>query len=244
VPSLVAALVAGALVALLPRLGWIAIALTLVTVLLLQNRSGAALVLAIAALLPTVMLPLAGSAWPLSAVAPGLGAVGLAGAWPALAGLAGSSWRRAALGFTGWMWLAIAEPLAGAQLYLGSPPGTPRPSSWTGSLHAAIHDVLGPMISSGALAPAVVWAAAALVLPWLVRGRSAALDLVRVVAWSAALVSATSTAVAFASGTTGHPMPRGAVLGALVAVAVALFPTALGLERKRRQSRAARSRLA
>jgi serine/threonine protein kinase len=244
VPGLVAALIAGALVALLPRAGWIAIALTLVSALLLQNRPGAALVLAIGALLPMFALPLSGSAWPLSAVAPGLGAVGLAGAWPALAGLAGSPWRRAALGFTGWLWLVIAEPLAGAHLYLGSPHGTPRPSDWTGSLHRAIHDVLGPMISSGVLAPAVVWAAAALVLPWVVRGRSAALDLVRVVAWSAALVSATSAAVAFASGTTGHPTPRGAVLGALAAVAVALFPTALGLERKRRQSRAARSRLA
>jgi membrane protein DedA with SNARE-associated domain len=73
-----------------------------------------------------------------------------------------------------------------------------------------------------------VWAAGALVLPWLVRGRSVVIDLVAAVIWSAVLVSATRLAVS-AAAWPGHgfgPAPN-ATLGAVVAAAVALAPTVL-----------------
>ena len=60
------------------------------------------------------------------------------------------------------------------------------------------HDVLSPIFSSGVLAAAPVWALAAVVLPWLVRGRSLPLDLVLVTIWAATTVSASDTVIALA----------------------------------------------
>lgn len=242
VPPPLGGLAAGVVVGALPRLGWVGLAGGLVAALVAQGHPGAALVLGIAALVPLVVLPFSGWAWSTPAVAPGLGVIALAGAWPALAARLGNPWRRAALGLTGWLWLTVAEPLTGTHLYLGSAPGTPPPAAWTGSLHGALHDVLRPMLSSGVLDPALVWAAAAVVLPWLVRGRSPALDVVRVVVWSATLVSATTAVMTLATGSSKHGTPRGAVLGALAGVAIALVPTAIGLRRQSRQARAAQPR--
>jgi hypothetical protein len=242
IPPASAALVAGILVGTLPRLGWLVLVSASVTGLALQDQAGSALVLGVAALVPIVVLTFSGWAWSVSALAPALGAFGLAGAWPAFAARLGNPWRRAALGFTGWLWLLAAEALTGSRLYLGSPAGHPPPAAWAGSAARAYHDVLRPMLGTGVLAPALVWAAAAVVLPWLVRGRSPALDVVRAVVWSATLVSATGAVTTLAAGTSKHGTPRGAVLGALAAVAVALVPTAAGLRRARPDPRAVQPR--
>jgi serine/threonine protein kinase len=242
VPPASAALVAGIAVGAFPRLGWLALVGTSVAGLIVQHQAGAALVLAIAALVPLMVLPFSGWAWSASALAPSLGALGLAGAWPALAARLGNPWRRAALGFIGWLWVLAAEALTGSHLYLGPRPGSPSPAAWAGSPQRAFHDVLAPMLSTGVLAPALVWAAAAVVLPWLVRGRSPALDVVRAVVWSATLVSATGAVTTLATGTSRYGTPRGAVVGALAAVAVALVPTAVGMRRARPEPRSAQSR--
>jgi hypothetical protein len=53
--------------------------------------------MAIAMAAPALVLPRAGTLWPLPAIAAALGVVGLAGAWPALAANARTIPRRAAL---------------------------------------------------------------------------------------------------------------------------------------------------
>jgi len=241
---LMAAIFGGLAVAALPRIGWLAVSAALCVALAVDHQPGASLVLALGALIPVLLLPFAPSAWPLPAGAPGLGVVGLAGAWPAVAGRARGVWRRAALGAMGWLWLAIAERLTGAVLYLGRPPGTPSPPVWTASLQVTVHDVLGPLLGTGVLLPAAVWGAAAAALPWIVRGRSPALDLVRVAAWAALLVSATGAAVHVAHVPAGYGTPRGAVLGAIASVVVALAPLATRSWRAARESRSSHAGLA
>ncbi len=147
------AVLAGAVTLVLPRAGWLALTAIFCLAAALEHQVGVALVVLIGALLPVVLLPLRGSTWPLAAGAPALGLIGLAGAWPALAARAGTSWRRAALGLTGWVWLLIAAPLADRVLYLSPPPGTPAPNLWTGSLHETIHHVLWPLVNAGRWRP-------------------------------------------------------------------------------------------
>ncbi len=69
-----------------------------------------------------------------------------------------------------------------------------------------------PIVSGGALLYAVLWALAALVLPWLVRGRWLTLDVVAASIWAAAL-GASSAAIA---DSMGFQTPRGLILGAVV----------------------------
>ncbi|HWC27447.1 MAG TPA: hypothetical protein VG474_12745 [Solirubrobacteraceae bacterium] len=84
-------------------------------------------------------------------------------------------------------------------------------------MEAAQH-ALWPLTAGGALALALLWALAAIVLPLLVRGRSPALDLVGVSAWAAALAAATQ---ALADALVLDP-PRGLVAGALAGAATAV----------------------
>ena len=107
-------------------------------------------------------------------VAPALGLLGLAGAYPALAGRAPRWSTRAALGALGAWWLVLAEPLLERALVFGPAPGTPARPSFDGAPGIAAGDVIAKACSSGALLLALVWGAAALVAPWLVRGRSLA----------------------------------------------------------------------
>ena len=100
-----------------------------------------------------------------------------------------------------------------------------------GSLPQTIHHVLVPLVTTGALAPAVVWAAAAVILPWLVSGRSPALDLVRVVIWAAMLGGATGVAITAVHGFNPVGTPHGAATGAAVSALVALMPLAVALWR-------------
>jgi serine/threonine protein kinase len=220
-----AALVAAALVLALPRIGWLSVSFALIAAAIAQGHPGGALILAIAALVPVILMPREGTGWPLSAIAPALGLVGLAGAWPALAGRGwGSAWRRAALGFTGWAWLALAAPLTSGDLYARRPPGLPAPELWTSSLTLTVHDVLGPILSSGILAGGLAWAAGAAILPWLVRGRSLARDAVLVCVWSAAMLSASEVLIAAVQRTGRVHAPSTAIVGAIAAAVVALSP--------------------
>jgi hypothetical protein len=153
--------------------------------------------------------------------------IGLAGAWPALAArITASAWRRAVLAATGWLWLVLAAPVAAADLYMRRPSGAQPLEVWGGSLSATAESVIKPIASSGVLAGAVVWALAALVLPWIVGGRSLPRDLVLVSAWAAMTVSATEAAIAVSSSTHTVAPPPTAVAGAIAGALLALLPSA------------------
>ena len=220
-------LIAGALVAALPRIGWLTFVLALAVWLSFEDRAGAAIVVAGGGLLPAVLLPWRGTAWGLSAGAPALGVIALAGAWPAFAGRARGAPTRAALGAAGWVWTALGSALSGADLYLPAPPGAPAPDRWTASTGTAIHHVLEPLMSSGALAPALVWAGAAVILPWLVRGRRRAVVFVLASSWAAGLVAATDASLGMVHWSLGGPTLDHAVLGGLAALTIVLAPSVL-----------------
>jgi serine/threonine protein kinase len=239
-PAAVALLAAGLVLA-MPRVGFGAVTALLVLGAALAGHSGAALVILIAALIPIVLLPRDGTAWPVAIGAPALGLVGLAGAWPALAARAGSAWRRAALGATGWLWLALATPLTGSSLYL-IPHGTPPLSVWSPSAYDAVHHVLSPLLTGGVLAAALVWAGAAVVLPWLVARRSLALDAARVLAWTVIVVLCSEASLRLGSGAR-LAAPDTAILGAVAAALVALGPSILAAWRPQPRSEVRRAGL-
>jgi eukaryotic-like serine/threonine-protein kinase len=227
-----AGLIAAAAALVFPRLGWAALTVALSAAAVIAHRPGGALVLIAAAALPVLLLPAAPTTWPLAVIAVALGLIGLAGAWPALAGRAATPWRRAVLGALGWVWLALGSALAGRALYLPQPPGAPSPSAWPGSVLQTVQHVLGPLVTSGALAGAGVWALAAAVTPWLASGRTAALDVVRVGVWAALTPLAAGAAVLAVHGSDRLGSPPTAVAGAIAAAVVVLAPSALAAWRR------------
>ncbi len=230
VPVPVAGLIAAGLVLLAPRLGWMALVTGISAYALAQGHPGPALVAATAMLVPILLAPLRPTAWPLGAGAPALGLIGLAGlagAWPALAGLAQTAWRRAAIAAAGWIALLLATPIAGRILYLA-----PIPAFGTGdSVGRTADRILLAPLTTGLLAPAAVWAVAAAILPLVVRGRSITLDLVRAGAWAALLTAATPAAIVAVGRAGSAPMIRGAVIGGAAAAILALAPRWLAVRR-------------
>ena len=88
--------------------------------------------------------------------------------------------------------------------------------------------MLAPLLNSGVLACAALWAGAAAILPWLVRGRSAALDLVAATLWAAGLAAgAGAIGRALGPGVVPQPDPRGAALAAAAAVLIAVAARAV-----------------
>jgi hypothetical protein len=226
-PVLAGAL-AAAVVGLLPRIGWIVTGAVLLGWLAGEAAiPGVALVIACALAPVPLLLALRGRAWSVPFGAPLLGVALIAGAYPALAGQARTLWRRAALGALGFWLLVLAEPLVGATLFYGDVRGTAPRVAWEGSLGDAAGDVLAPLLQSGVLACAALWAVGAAVLPWLVRGRSAALDLIAATVWAAALATGASAIGGALGDAVPHPDPRGAALGAAAAVLVAVAVRAL-----------------
>jgi hypothetical protein len=216
----------------LPRAVWVACAAVLIGWQAFSGRLGVAL-LVFAALLPLLALAgergraRLGAGWLGAALAPVLGLAGLAGAFPAVAGQV-SRWReRAALAALGYWWLALAAPLLGRRLWLAQSAHAPSRAAWEGSLSITAAHVIAPLLTLGVLLGALLWALGAAVLPWIVRGRSAALDVVAVTVWSAALVVAAPALDAGLSAHAAHPSPRGAVLGALLGAIVAVAARAL-----------------
>ncbi len=213
-------------VMLLPRLGWLLAAGGVIAWLTLAGLPGAA-VLVLAAAVPTaLLLPRDGLLWSVPVGAPLLGVVSLALAWPAVAGQARDWTQRAALGALGLWWLVLAEALAGPRLLLGDAPGTVALPVWEVSATRAVTDVLAPIIGSGVLTIAALWAALAVALPLIVRGRSLVRDVVAVTGWSTGLAAGTTALAAALPWSGGAPEPRGLVLGALAAGAIALLGAA------------------
>jgi eukaryotic-like serine/threonine-protein kinase len=216
----------------LPRALWAGCVLAAAAWLTSSARPGGALLL-LAAAAPLLLLgPRPGIGWAAAALAPLLGLVGLAGAYPALAGQPSRWPARATLGALGYWWLVLAEPLlaggsSGERLWLGPPAGLPAHAVWEGSLDGAAGHVIGPALSTGVLFGAILWAAGAVLLPWIVRGSSALLDTLAAVVWSAALLAAAPYFDAGLSAGAVLPHPRGAIVGAVLGAIVAIAARAL-----------------
>jgi serine/threonine protein kinase len=213
----------------LPRALWLLCTLLLAGWQVSAARPGVAL-LVLAALLPPLLLLAqrrVGVGWLGCVLAPVLGLAGLAGAFPALAGQAGRWRERAIYGALGYWWLLLAEALLGRHLWLGEPAGVPSRAVWEGSISSTASHVIGPLLSLGVLFGALLWACSSLVLPWLVRGRSAVLDVVAATVWSAGLFAVTPVLDSGLSAGAVHPSPHGAVLGAILGAMVAVAARAL-----------------
>jgi hypothetical protein len=213
-----AAAIAAAVVFALPRLGWLLVAAALVAWLAVPVP-GVALIVAVAVVPVAPLLARRGTVWSLPAAAPLLGAFGLAGAWPALAGQP-SRWQvRAALGGLGGWWLALGELLTSDRLVFGPAAGAQARPAWEGSAVEAMQHALWPLLAGGGLGLVVLWALAAILLPVLVRGRSAALDLIAVTGWAATLAAATQALSEALVLDPSRGLVAGAILGGAVAVA-------------------------
>jgi serine/threonine protein kinase len=216
----------------LPRGVWLAAGAIVACWQAFAGRPGVAL-LALVALAPVALLPVegedsrVGAGWLACALAPALGVIGIAGAFPAIAGQA-TRWReRATLGALGYWWLALAGPLLDRELWLPVPARTPARAVWEGSLGSAAAHAIEPALTLGVLLGALLWAVGAALLPWIVRGCNAMRDAVAVTMWSAALASAAPELASGLSAHAAHPTPRGAVLGALAGAVLALVTRAL-----------------
>lgn len=168
------ALVAATVVALLPRVGWIAAAMGVCAWLASSEggQEGTALVLT-AALLPIpLLLPRAGLLWSAAALAPLLGAIGLAPLFVLAAAWLGKTvWRRAGLAAAGLLWLRFAEVLTGDDLLYGSAAASSPRAGWEGSVVDAAREAIEPVLTSVDLVLAIAWVGAAVALPLLARVR-------------------------------------------------------------------------
>jgi hypothetical protein len=135
-----------------------------------------------------------------------------------VAGFATTIWRRAGLAAAGFLWLAVAEIATGHTLLYGAPDGATHHNEWERSFHAAADHALSPLVTTPALLPAAAWIGLAVVLPYVVRGRSLTLDLLGVIVWTAGLL-ATHQAI---GRVLDHQDARGLAAGALLAAAAAV----------------------
>jgi eukaryotic-like serine/threonine-protein kinase len=203
------AVVAGAVVAALPRLGWLMAIATLSASLALHSRPGAGLLLVVGGLIPALLSPRDGPSWSIPALSPALAVVapGLATAWPALAGSAGTARRRVVLAATGWLWIALYRQSQGLATVT--------------TLHDATQEVLRPLLTIGTPATCAVWALAALALPFTRSRRSPELEYIRTAAWATALAVLTVATASLGSATPKLSLGDallGACLGGIVAI--------------------------
>jgi tRNA A-37 threonylcarbamoyl transferase component Bud32 len=225
-PVLWAAAAAALVVAVAPRAGFVGLGLIGVGWLTFAGRPGAALFLLLA-LAPTAwLLRSTPWLWSVPALAPALGAISLALAFPGLAGRCPRAWTRAALGALGLWWLALAEPLYDRRLLLGISPGTVPGARWRGSLPEAVSHALGPLLAHGGLLLAAVWALAAVSLPWVVRAAARPSRAAAALAWTTLLLGASGVVIAKLDGRVATSLIWGALLAALLAAAPSRRPPA------------------
>jgi hypothetical protein len=137
-----------------------------------------------------------------------------------VAALASTAWRRAGLAAAGFLWLALGEVVTGKSLLFGVADATLSRQDWQQSISSAAGDALGPLLSGPALAPVVVWAAFAVLLPLLVRGRWLTVDLLGAGLWAVGLVVTLTAVGDMLAATTALSQPRGAVAGAIGAALI------------------------
>jgi eukaryotic-like serine/threonine-protein kinase len=229
-----AAALAGVATAVLPRIGWLLAVIGLCTWLVSPDadRQGTALVLAAAAAPVPFLLPRAGLLWSVPVAAPLLGTIALAPAFIGIAALASTSTRRVGLAAAGLWWLVLGEALTGRVLLFGSPDATPPRSSWEGSISAAASDALGPLVTSPALAPAVLWAVGAVALALVVRGRWLAVDAFGAGLCALGLIVAHAALGDALAADVALDHARGAVAGSITAAIVVVVAFHMGANRE------------
>ena len=210
-----AALGVATLVALFPRMGWIAAAAAVVAWAAGEQPGTAVLLAAACAPVPLLLRSAPPVLWSLPGAAPLLGFAYVAGAFPAIAGQPRRVLHRAALGAAGGLWLLLGEALLSERLLTGGD-AAPR-AAFEADAARAFEDALWPVLSSPAAAVIAIWALAAAALPVLVRGRTLALDLVGATAWA----SATAAAVQGVAPAEPRGLVAGAVAAGLIAVGLA-----------------------
>lgn len=216
----------------LPRAGWLLGSGAIVVWLAVAAPGLALLVLLALAPVPVLLRRAPPAAWSAPVLALGLGAVGAAGGWVALAGQAPRSWHRAALGALGAWWLLLVEPAASRVLLLGSAPGTTPRGAWDGSFTRVAGDVVTPLATQGGLLLALVWAAGALMLPFLVRGRTLLGDVLGAVVWSSAIAVGSLTVSAELPWPGSPPEPAGLLAGALLGGVIAVLGSGARVQRR------------
>jgi eukaryotic-like serine/threonine-protein kinase len=224
---LVAAGLAALATAGLPRIGWLLTAIGLCAWLVSPDadRQGTALVLAAAAAPVPFLLPRAGVLWSVPVLAPLLGTIALGPAFVGIAALAPTPARRAGLAAAGVWWLVLGEALTGRALLFGSPDGTLPRDLWESSISAAASDALQPLVTTPVLAPVLAWAAVAVVLPLVIRGRWLAIDILGAALCVAALIAAHVALGDALAADVALDHARGAVAGGVAAALVVLLTT-------------------
>ncbi len=230
----VAAGLAAAATAVLPRIGWLLAVIGLCAWLVSPDadRQGAALVLAAAAAPVPFLLPRAGVLWSVPVVAPLLGTIALAPAFVGIAALAPTAPRRAGLAAAGLWWLVLGEAVTGRALLFGSPDGTLPRENWDGSISAAAADALQPLATTPALAPVVLWSAAAIALALVVRGRWLALDILGAGACAAGLIAAHLALGDALAADVALDQARGGIAGSVAAALVVVVAFHMGANRE------------
>jgi serine/threonine protein kinase len=211
----------------LPRSIWLGCVLALAAWQDATGRGGIALLLLAAAAPLLLLARRSGPGWLAAAAAPALGVAGLAAAFPALAGQRVSWQARAGLAALGFWWLTLAEPLLARRLWLGPASGLPARDAWEASFTGTASHVLGPILTPGLAIGALVWALGAMLLPWVVRGRNAGLDVLLAIAWTVALLAAAPLIERSLSVHPGQGSPRGLLLGTMLGCALAICARAL-----------------
>jgi eukaryotic-like serine/threonine-protein kinase len=217
--ALAAAGLAAAATAVLPRIGWLLAVIGLCVWLVSPDadRQGTALVLLVAAAPVPFLLPRAGLLWSVPVAAPLLGTIALAPAFVGIAALATTPARRVGLAAAGLWWLVLGELLTGRALLFGAPDGALPRANWENSISAAASDALQPLATSPALAPSLAWAALAVALALVVRGRWLAVDLVGAGLCATALIAAHLALGDALAAEVALDHPRGAVAGSVAA---------------------------
>lgn len=230
VPPVQAALVAGALTGLLPRLGWLATAITLAAWLAgpLGAREGMAVVLVAAVAPSPLLLFRAPALWSVPTLAPALAAAGAGPGFAAVAGQASTWGRRAALGAIGFLWVGLAEAAIRHPLLFGLADGQQERGRWMHDGWRALAHGVFPLLESPFLLCAAAWAAFAALLPVFVRGARLAADVMGAALWATGLAAAV-TGIARLGDPGSHP--RGALVGAAAAGLIAV--ACAGLRRGR-----------
>jgi hypothetical protein len=182
------ALIAAALTLLLPRLGWATTTTAVAVLAAAEGRTGGAALWLLVAVPPMALLTLR-DGWSAPGLAPALGLIGLAGAFPAVAARAGNSWwQRAVIAGTGYVWLIAAGTLAGHSLFW-LPAGPAVAHAWLSSPDTMFNQVVMPLVHARGLSGALVWAVAASLAPLLATRRWPTLDLLLAIGWGAATIT-------------------------------------------------------
>jgi hypothetical protein len=205
-----------------PRIGWLLLGGAACGALALGGHSGSA-VLLLCALAPVPLL-LAGDPWlwSFAGLAPALGLISLAPAFPAVAARVGgaSVRRRVGLALAGYWWLVVVEVLSNRRLLFGIPASARARRGWLDSPAGAFDHVLAALLALNRLAPALLWAVAVLVLPWLMTTSRGWWRALLATLWATLLVAVAAYLAARAGAAFATWVPGAVAFAAAVALSV------------------------